>query len=223
MLKKASRILHGIFSISMMLCGIHLLYTSKNLVSVIVIVGAYILFPPILEGIFHVEKNNLLYYDSIRLMFIFAGAISMMIMALFVYGALGFDLNATDTKSHENYIAISQVLVYVFYLLLLYELRNVPKKIKYVSFGILYIFCTLLAYLSVGSLNAYVIEFLNKLMGTEWNEYSFYMLREACIEPIKEAVLTYIIFDTYDWASEKKNNHPVAAPCQLCGRAAEHD
>lgn len=206
MLKKASRCLYGIFSFGMLLCGIHALYTTKNLSSIIVIVGAYILFPPVLEGIFHVGKNNLLYYDSIRLMFIFTGAISMMIMALFVYGALGFDLNATDSKSHENYIAISQVLVYVFYLLLLYELRNSPKKVKYISFGILYVFCTLLAYVSTGSLNAYVIEFSNKLLGTEWDEYSFYMLREACIEPIKEAVLTYIIFDTYEWKSEKKKS-----------------
>lgn len=93
-------------------------------------------------------------------------------------------------------IAICKSLVYVIYLAIIFLYNDTNKKRKYFIFGITYILCTLISYVPDTDYKV-VINILNCIPNTQkLDEESYVLIIDGILMPIKEAFLTFIIFDT---------------------------
>lgn len=102
----------------------------------------------------------------------------------------------------QNFEAIFKITIYVIYLMTLFLCKSADKVFKYIVFGIIYFICILLSFASQ-SINENIIVFLNYLPDSNLDLNSFEMLINDFLIPVKEAILTYIIFDTI---IENQNN-----------------
>ena len=93
-------------------------------------------------------------------------------------------------------IAICKCLVYVIYLAIIFLYNDTNKKRKYFIFGITYMLCILISYVPATDYKV-VINILNCIPNTQkLDEESYVLMIDGILMPIKEAFLTYIIFDT---------------------------
>lgn len=87
--------------------------------------------------------------------------------------------------------------MYIIYLFFLFMTKDWNKVKKYKIFGFIYVLSIILGYMSENMTND-IIDFLNFIHITEspidinvWE-----LLVNGVLNPVKEAILTYIIFDT---------------------------
>lgn len=100
----------------------------------------------------------------------------------------------------ENYSFVifetgSKVFIYVVYLFICYFfLSDVNKKKRYMGFGIFYTVCILISLLTQ-KVVYFKIEWIDNIVD-ELRKDEWIFIRDVCLNSIKEAILTYIIFDT---------------------------
>lgn len=109
----------------------------------------------------------------------------------------------------EDIEASITVLMYLAFIAVLFFYKNEDKKRKYVIFGVFYIFCTALTFFSESMVDI-IISFLNKISVDYISFESCRMLYSTVLNPIKEAILTYIVFDViFDEKDDKKKENKV--------------
>lgn len=115
-----------------------------------------------------------------------------------LYGSTGWFFACTlCIRFGDDYQNGLKFLMYIIYLFFLFMTKDWNKVKKYKIFGFIYVLSIILGYMSENMTND-VIDFLNFIHITEslidinvWE-----LLVNGVINPVKEAILTYIIFDT---------------------------
>ena len=210
MLKRVSGVIYNFIFTGLFFGYIHLLWLTRNPMYFIASVVIFIFHPLVLRNLVKIHDEKLLYYEAVGLLLIFCGTLLMMYLALIIYDVLDFDqTDITVQQALENYAAILKVFIFLFYFWLLFEFKSRNKKIKYWIFGLLYAGCVILSFVSTETINMILISSLNSVTKANMDSESYALFREGCLEPIKEAVLTYIIFDTVIPEESKKFNKSI--------------
>ena len=95
----------------------------------------------------------------------------------------------------ENYKSILKIVMFIIYLAVLFLNREVKRFHKYIIFGMFYLLCVNLTFFS-DSINLMIVRSMNKLLFDGLGIKEFEFIIDGFLVPIKEAILTYIIFDT---------------------------
>ena len=91
---------------------------------------------------------------------------------------------------------ILKICVYFIYMIVIDFVSAENKRKEYYIFGIIYIICLLISFIP-SKYNTIIVRLLNVIFGYQhMDEITYEFIIEAILMPIKEAVLTYIIFDT---------------------------
>lgn len=101
---------------------------------------------------------------------------------------------------------LTQIIIYLDYTLILFLFKNEDKNKKYAIFGLFYIMCVILSYIKdYMSCNDCVIlvNTLDKISDYDQIKNTLLFFIDAIVMPLKESVLTYIIFDTIFSNSDK--------------------
>lgn len=182
---------------------------DKQLFDAVIIFGLVIVSNPVvLDRIskkLGIEKTDYTY--ALKIIGVFTGTLIAYLLTILIY-------NNTELKNGdnelENFNAIFKMCVYFIYLLTLFLCKSSEKFSKYIIFGAFYIICVLLSF-SSDTINMMLINILNFLSDSDIDNESFNILVQSFLNPIKEAILTYIIFDTViekkDGNLDEKNNN----------------
>ena len=106
--------------------------------------------------------------------------------------------NNAILRGMEDIKAFMSITMY-----LLFFYRKNDKSKKYIVFGVFYILCVALNFCSESMVNM-IVSFLNRVSTQNICLESYEMLYFNVLTPIKEAILTYIIFDVVFEKKEKK-------------------
>lgn len=123
------------------------------------------------------------YWYGTRTFFTWFGIFLAYVVAVCVFYSVKTSLTFQDVE------AILKMAVFIIYFLVLFMYNDTDKFIKYLFFGVIYIISVLLSFSSISINN-----FIAQILKTDIQVYG--MLVNDFVMPIKEAILTYIIFDT---------------------------
>lgn len=202
------RIARGIFwliSVLMVLLGIILscLFFWRNrqmlLQTLLIILFGVILNPIILDKLG--KRIKIDYFKILAFASIFLGATLALVIAYIIFLATN-NPRIDENQALQNFESILKIVVYFTYLGVLFANKNANKNTKYVMFGIIYLICVLLSFASQ-SINHTIMNFLNIISG-DLDVESYEMIINDILIPIREAILTYIIFDTIIGNENKK-------------------
>lgn len=137
--------------------------------------------------------------------FILSSKIEISFLMLFVAFALAFLFIPNDKETEiavQKFESTFKIFIYVCYLIVMFMFKNANKVTKYVVFGLFYLICNILSFSS----QPVIADFLN-ITKSEMDLSSYSILFNDILIPIKEAILTYIIFDTInDYTKSKRGS-----------------
>ncbi len=201
MRKRISRGIFWLLSVAMMLAGIILsvmsLCLNKQLLlqSLFVLATGILLNPIILDKLVKsIGVKTMDYSQSLEFSIIFLGALLAFGITAIIY-LITSSQTADETASVQNFESILKITVYITYIAVLFINQNADKKVKYIIFGIVYLFCVLLSFASQ-SINCIIVKFLNLFSDSDLDLEVLELFVNNVLFPIREAILTYIIFDT---------------------------
>mgnify|MGYP001050604602 CR=1 FL=1 len=201
MRKRISRGIFWLLSVAMMLAGIILsvmsLCLNKQLLlqSLFVLATGILLNPIILDKLVKsIGVKTMDYSQSLEFSIIFLGALLAFGITAIIY-LITSSQTADETASVQNFESILKITVYITYIAVLFINQNADKKVKYIIFGIVYLFCVLLSFASQ-SINCIIVKFLNLFSDSDLDLEALELFVNNVLFPIREAILTYIIFDT---------------------------
>lgn len=148
-----------------------------------------------------VEIND--YYYGVKMLFTWTIIFLILEVAMIIFKSL--NMGAADEKTAlQEFEAILKMLVFISYFIILFMYKSEDKRSKYIIFGLFYLGCIILSFASK-SINEEIIKFLNTSLGVGGLDIETYELfKNGILMPIKEAILTYIIFDTVMGDCHKK-------------------
>ena len=111
--------------------------------------------------------------------------------------------NNVILRGMEDIKAFMSITMYLLFIVVLFFYREDDKSKKYIVFGVFYILCVALNFCSESMVNM-IVFFLNRISTQNVDLESYEMLYFNVLTPIKEAILTYIIFDVVFEKKEKK-------------------
>lgn len=118
------------------------------------------------------------------------------VIAFIIAGIVFIKMFPVDvSRTEENFEAILKISMFVVYLIIIHLCASENKSINYIIFGLFYSMCVISSFFSVDITDKY-INILNMIPENSMNMESYKLLSEDYYIPIKEAILTYIIFDT---------------------------
>ncbi len=209
MKEKISKGLFGVISIAAITLGGYAFLFEQMISSgfILFIVGI-IANPIFLDYIYQkwgVGSSD--YFWGVRLLLTGFGAFFAPIFAMVVFFVT--NKNIVDEKAAlQNFEAILKMIVYITYMIVLFMYKSEDKFFKYIIFGLFYFFCVILSFASQ-SINEYIIKILNYIPEGGLDLESYGLLINDLIMPIKEAILTYIIFDTIIENHYKKTDEDI--------------
>ena len=201
MAEKISRIMFHILTLILLYCTYLLFCEKKYITSVCVFCLTIIINPFVTDKISKkLGDTKSDYWYAVRMMLIFCGILVALIIAMPLYKYTNLSSNDGELKEFRSIIKIS---VYIVYIIVLFLWKNSDKYLKYLIFGSFYLLCIILSFCT-DTLHGYIMETLNRLPDGNLDTMSYNILIDDCLVPIKEAILTYIIFDTV-FGIKKKN------------------
>ena len=141
------------------------------------------------------KEKKVDYGEEVKGIFLFLGGVIILFFALIVTKKM------VAKKMDENIIfeqieGFIKILMFVFYYIMLFMYQKGNKHSKYILFGTIYFFCIILSYIPLYD-KEIAVSIINILPNNPQLELSILdFMFETIIQPIKEAILTYIIFDT---------------------------
>lgn len=139
---------------------------------------------------FGIQKLDYLF--ALKMLLIFGGVILAYIISILVFNFIGWENSGSEG---QNYEAIFKMIMYIVYLFVLFFCKSSDKFSKYVIFGAYYFVCTILSF-STKEINNVFIRILNMIPDGNLDTDTYNLLVNSFLVPIKESILTYIIFDT---------------------------
>lgn len=182
--------------------------SDTPVMSVITIILCTIPINPIILNALQrkIDGNRFDFISLLKWLFLFCGIVFALYIAFAIYGWDGQKTNVQYVEV-EKLKAIIAIVMYFTYVLILFLYKNDDKSRKYTIFGIFYILCITFTFLSESMLNN-VVSFLNKIFVDHVDVEILRMLYSTVLNPIKEAILTYIIFDViFDEKREKESKN----------------
>lgn len=151
------------------------------------------------------------YFQEMRMILTFLGVIfCLMVVAICVNQMSAQGVGEADTfDKMEGYL---KILIYIVYLVVIFMYKNENQFRNYITFGIMYFACVIFSYIPSSDENI-IVSTLNKLASfQDLNEVTYNILIDDVLMPIKEAFLTYIIFDT---VMHKDNKEIANKECEI--------
>lgn len=184
-----------IFISLIVLTAIYCFLKGKWINGVICLILAFIYSPSILDKIAKKLELKIDYFYIFRFILSIL-AVFLILFTLLILEYIMTNHGVSNQVILSRMIAICKSLVYVIYLAIIFLYNDTNKKRKYFIFGITYILCTLISYVPDTDYKV-VINILNCIPNTQkLDEESYVLIIDGILMPIKEAFLTYIIFDT---------------------------
>lgn len=212
MRRRISRGIFWLLSAAMMLAGMILsvmsLCLNKQLLlqSLFVLAAGILLNPIILDKLVkRIGVKTMDYSQSLEFSIIFLGALLAFGITAIIY-LITSSQTADETVSVQNFESILKITVYITYIAVLFINQNADKKVKYIIFGIVYLVCVLLSFASQ-SINCIIVKFLNLFSDSDLDLEALELFVNNVLFPIREAILTYIIFDTIIGSKGKKKDN----------------
>lgn len=107
-----------------------------------------------------------------------------------------FDKELINFSAINNeVVSILKIFYYFIYLFILYMCKSEYKTLKYFIFGVYYFICVILSFASP-LISEQIIRILNYIPNINLDFVTYDLIVNTCLISIKEAILTYIIFDT---------------------------
>lgn len=199
MLRRISRILFYVISVALFYMSYIAVRNMFYVEAIGILVFAIIANPLCGDRIVSKTGAKEIDYSYIlKVILTFAGFPFAYVMAIIIFKKLNLSI---EDSTFFNFESILKICVYIFYLLLLFCCMNANKLKKYVVFGVFYFFCIILSF-STNIIHKYIIDMINLIPNGNMTKETYDVLISDCLVPIKEAILTHIIFDTVI----KKNN-----------------
>lgn len=184
-----------IFISLIVLTAIYCFLKGKWINGVICLILAFIYSPSILDKIAKKLELKIDYFYNFRFILSIL-AVFLILFTLLILEYIMTNHGVSNQVILSRMIAICKSLVYVIYLAIIFLYNDTNKKRKYFIFGITYILCTLISYVPDTDYKV-VINILNCIPNTQkLDEESYVLIIDGILMPIKEAFLTFIIFDT---------------------------
>lgn len=140
-----------------------------------------------------VETIDYSYVVAVKMLFAIGGVLIAFILAFLIFKHCNSESDINIAM--QNFEAILKITVFIIYLIVLFMYKSANRFLKYIIFAIFYGICIILSF-SSQSINEYIIYILNLLNDGGLDLESYKLLINDFMIPIKEAILTYIIFDT---------------------------
>lgn len=201
MKEKISRAIFWVLSIGIILWGIILTFLtffinrSMLLQALAIPICGMAINPAILDKIIKkIFKAEVHYFSVIEFSLKFIGVSFALIIAYVVF------INTQDEKIDTNlswlhFESLLKIVVFVIYLGILFVSKNANKVAKYIIFGLIYFVCVIFSFASL-QIHYVIMYLLNIISSNDLDFIAYEMLMNDVLIPIKEAILTYIIFDT---------------------------
>ena len=193
--EKIAKNIMWIFIVSIVLIGIYLFSKGQWINGIICSILAFCYSPFFLDKI--AEKigfvNDYCYIVRfiVTILFVF---LILFILIVFINIMTNYGVSGEVISSRS--MAICKCLAYLGYFAIIFLYKDTNKTRKYFVFGITYILCTLISYIPNTDYN-FIIKILNYLPSVKkLDQESYLLIIDGILMPIKEAFLTYIIFDT---------------------------
>lgn len=184
-----------IFISLIVLTAIYCFLKGKWINGVICLILAFIYSPSILDKIAKKLELKIDYFYIFRFILSIL-AVFLILFTLLILEYIMTNHGVSNQVILSRMIAICKSLVYVIYLAIIFLYNDTNKKRKYFIFDITYILCTLISYVPDTDYKV-VINILNCIPNTQkLDEESYVLIIDGILMPIKEAFLTFIIFDT---------------------------
>lgn len=207
MKEKISKIIMGIGSLFIFLIAIYCLIKGEIVGFLMIFIIAILSFPLFQDWIDKKYGIQSEYYKELRFFMTF---FTPLICLLLAFGIIKIMSN----QEYEEYMIIEiikkflQISIYIIYLVVffMYSKKESSQKNKYIFFGTVYFISVLISYIP----DETMVLILNNIPNDEkLTMESYNLLIEAIIEPIKEAILTYIIFDTVRKSKDDKKDNKI--------------
>lgn len=193
--EKIAKNIMRIFIVSIVLIGIYLFSKGQWINGIICSILAFCYSPFFLDKI--AEKIGFIndYCNIVRfivtILFVF-----LILFILIVFINIMTNYGVSDEVISSRIMAICKCLAYLGYFAIIFLYKDTNKTRKYFVFGITYILCILISYIPNTDYN-FIIKILNYLPTVKkLDQESYLLIIDGILMPIKEAFLTYIIFDT---------------------------
>lgn len=193
--EKIAKNIMWIFIVSIVLIGIYLFSKGQWINGIICSILAFCYSPFFLDKI--AKKigfiNDYCYIVRfiVTILFVF-----LILFILIVFINIMTNYGVSGEVISSRIMAICKCLAYLGYLAIIFSYKDTNKTRKYFVFGITYILCILISYIPNTDYN-FIIKILNYLPSVKkLDQESYLLIIDGILMPIKEAFLTYIIFDT---------------------------
>lgn len=194
MIEKISRGIFWALSIGMILFGIaNIFFINRSMIlqSLILLIIGIVLNPKILDKIIKkVFKTETPY--SFILIYLGVILVFYSVYVLFIYINIE---NIDEEEGWKNFESILRIVMYIAYVGIIFLNKNGNKIAKYITFGVIYFICVILSFASL-QVHYVIMNLLNIIFSSDLDFVAYEMLLNDVLTPIKEAILTYIIFDT---------------------------
>ena len=115
-----------------------------------------------------------------------------------------------ETEDIEAFVkAFMRIAMYLAFIAVLVFYQKNDKRKRYIVFGLFYTFCVILHFCSETMVDM-MVSFINMFSKNDASLETYKMLYSYVLEPIKEAILTYIILDVvFDEKDNRKKEEEV--------------
>ena len=193
-MKKLSEFLKVLLTSTIILLGVLLIYQHNCIFGVVLLV-----YGALFQFLSKLIKNKDQKFNADReLIALLSLPFCLIIVMVFI--------KYFNANNDEDIKLLTQVIIYLDYTLILFLFKNENRNKMYITFGLFYIICVILSYIKdYMSCNDCVIfvNTLNEISDYNQIKNTLLFLIEAIVMPLKESVLTYIIFDTIFSNSDK--------------------
>lgn len=207
MKEKISKMGMGIFTAIIFVATIGVFKEKAYIMAIILFIIAAGCSPFVQDKIF---KGREKYFQEMKMILTFLGVIFCLIIVQVIVNQMGAQ-GREEADIFDKMEGDLKILVYLLYFGVLFMYKYESQFLKYIIFGIIYMVCVVFSYIPSCD-KSMVVSILNKLAHSQLNVESYNMLIDDILMPIRESILTYIIFDT---VMHKDNKETANKECEI--------